>query len=71
MWPSTLAHGVVNTAFDFFRIFTVTATPLALEYLVGEKGVLTLVATALSAGVILYQLRRRRDALAIQLSSGV
>src|SRR5215213_5753641 len=42
VWPSTLAHGVINTAFDFFPLFTVTAAPLALEYLAGETGVLTL-----------------------------
>ena len=69
-WPATLAHGAVNTAFDFFRFFTVTATPLALEYLAGETGVLTLVATALSAAVILNRLRQRRGAQAVQLPSG-
>jgi uncharacterized protein len=62
VWPATLAHGAVNTAFDFFRFFTVTATPLALEYLAGETGVLTLAATVLAAGVILYRLRQRRVA---------
>jgi membrane protease YdiL (CAAX protease family) len=71
VWPSTLAHGVINTAFDFFPIFTVTAAPLALSYLAGETGVLTLAATALGAGVILYRLRQRRGALAVQLPSGV
>ena len=71
VWPSTLAHGVINTAFDFFRLFTVTAAPLALEYLAGETGVLTLAATALAAGVILYRLRQRRSNLAVQLPSGV
>jgi uncharacterized protein len=71
VWPATLAHGVINTFFDFFPIFTVTAAPLALEYLAGETGVLTLVATALGAGVILYRLRQRRGTLAVRLPSGV
>jgi uncharacterized protein len=71
VWPSTLAHGVINTAFDFFPLFTVTAAPLALEYLAGETGLLTLAATALSAGVILYRLRQRRSSLAVQLPAGV
>lgn len=71
VWPSTLAHGVINTAFDFFRLFTVTAAPLALEYLAGETGVLTLAATALAAGLILYRLWQRRGTLAAQLPSGV
>src|SRR5215207_917759 len=71
VWPSTLAHGVINTAFDFFPLFTITATPLALEYLAGETGVLTLVATALSAAVLLYRLRQRRSGLAVQLPAGI
>jgi uncharacterized protein len=71
VWPATLAHGVINTSFDWFALFTVTASPLALEYLAGETGVLTLVATALSAGVILYRLRQRRGILAVQLPSAV
>jgi hypothetical protein len=48
----------------------VTATPLALQYLAGETGALTLVATALAAGVILYRLRQRRGTRAVQLPSG-
>jgi membrane protease YdiL (CAAX protease family) len=71
VWPSTLAHGVVNTAFDFFPLFTFTAVPLALDYLAGETGMITLAATALSAGAILYRLRRRRGALAVQAPSAV
>jgi membrane protease YdiL (CAAX protease family) len=70
VWPATLAHGAVNTAFDFFRVFTITATPLALEYMAGETGVLTLVATGLSAGAILYHVRQRRGAQAVHLPSG-
>jgi membrane protease YdiL (CAAX protease family) len=71
VWPATLAHGTINTAFSFFALFTATASPLALEYLAGETGVLTLAATALSAGVILYRLRQRRGKLAVQLRSAV
>jgi membrane protease YdiL (CAAX protease family) len=59
IWPSTLAHGVINTSFEWLALFTATASPLALEYLVGETGLLTLLATALSAGLILYWLHRR------------
>ena len=71
VWPSTLAHAVINTSFEWFKMFTITASPLAVEYLVGERGVLTLAATALVAGFILYQLRQRRGSLAVQLPSGV
>ena len=71
VWPATLAHGTINLSFNLFASFTVTASPLALEYLVGETGVLTLAATALCAGVILYRLRQRRGTLAVQLPAGV
>jgi uncharacterized protein len=71
VWPATLAHGAINTSFELFAIFTVTTSPLALEYLAGETGLLTLAATALSAGVILYRLRQRRGTLAVQLPAGV
>jgi membrane protease YdiL (CAAX protease family) len=64
VWPSTLAHGVINTSFDWFALFTATTSPLALEYLVGETGLLTLLATALAAGFFLYRLRRRPGTLA-------
>jgi len=69
VWPSTLAHGTINLSFGLFAELTVTTSPLALEYLAGETGVLTLVATALSAAVLLYSLRKRRSSLAVQLPS--
>jgi membrane protease YdiL (CAAX protease family) len=71
VWPSTLAHGVINTSFEWLALFTATASPLALEYLVGETGLLTLAATALAAGVILYRVRRRPETLAEPLPAGV
>ena len=70
VWPSTLAHGVINTAFEWLALFTATASPLALEYLVGERGLLTLAATGLVAGFILYRLRQRPDTLAEPLPPG-
>ena len=48
-----------------------TPTLLALEYLAGETGVLTLVATALSAAVLLYHLRYRRSTLTVHVLAGV
>jgi uncharacterized protein len=69
VWPATLAHGVINTAFEWFAMFTITASPLALEYLAGETGVLTLLATVLTAGFILYRLRQRRSILPVQVPS--
>jgi membrane protease YdiL (CAAX protease family) len=71
VWPATLAHGAINTCFNMFKMFTVASSPLALGYLAGETGVLTLVGSALAAGVILYRLRQRRGSLAVQLPSSV
>jgi len=71
VWPTTLAHEGINWLFGLFAALTVTASPLVLAYLTGEMGVLTLMASGLIAGVILYRLRQRRAALAIHLPSGV
>jgi membrane protease YdiL (CAAX protease family) len=67
VWPPTLAHGVINTSFEWLALFTATTSPLALEYLVGETGLLTLLATALAAGFFIYWLRRRPGIIAEQL----
>ena len=70
VWPTTLAHGAINRLLDLFKMFTVAALPVVLEYLAGETGVLTMAATALFAGFFLYRLRRRQSTLAVQLPSG-
>jgi hypothetical protein len=43
-----------------FAALTITASPLALAYLAGEMGVLTLIATAIGAGWLLYRLDQGR-----------
>ncbi len=63
IWPPTLMHAVINTSFEWFALFTAAAAPIALELLVGERGLLTLAVTALIAGIILYRLRQRPDIL--------
>ena len=63
VWPPTVAHALINTAFEWLALFTATASPLALELLVGERGLLTLVSTALIAGFMLFSLRRRAGTL--------
>lgn len=55
VWPVTLAHGAINWFFPLFAALTVTASPLALAYLAGEMGVLTLIATVVGAGWLLYR----------------
>jgi membrane protease YdiL (CAAX protease family) len=62
VWPVTLAHGAINWFFPLFAALTITASPLALAYLAGEMGVLTLIATVVGAGWLLYRLGRGRRA---------
>jgi uncharacterized protein len=62
VWPATVAHAAINWLLFFFAALTVTASPVALAYLTGEMGLLTLVASALAAGWLLYRLDQRRRA---------
>jgi hypothetical protein len=70
VWPTTLAHGAINTYFNWFAMCTVAASPLALEYLAGETGVLTLIGTALAAAWLARRLRPGRSSAAVPLPSG-
>jgi membrane protease YdiL (CAAX protease family) len=71
IWPPTLAHAVINTSFAWLALFTATTSPLALELLVGETGLLTLAATGLIAGFFLYRLQQRPVTLDEQLPADV
>lgn len=55
VWPATIAHTAGNSLSTAFTALTLTASPLVLEYLVGESGVLTLIGLAVVAGWILYR----------------
>jgi membrane protease YdiL (CAAX protease family) len=70
VWPATIAHGAINTYFKMFGLITVTASPLLLEYLAGETGVLTLIATVLGAAWLISRLRRPHASRAVHLPSG-
>lgn len=59
IWPGAILHGAFNTLLDVFAGITVLSSPLAI-YLVGETGVLTVLATAV---VALWMLQRRRTAV--------
>lgn len=59
VWPAVLAHGAANGFWGMFTALTITASPLALEYLAGESGVLPLIATAILAGWLAYRLHQR------------
>jgi membrane protease YdiL (CAAX protease family) len=66
IWPPTLMHGVINTSFEWLALFTATASPLALELLVGETGLLTMAATGLIAGFLLYYWLRQQNGTRIE-----
>jgi membrane protease YdiL (CAAX protease family) len=56
VWPPVLAHLAFNTIWTTFTALTVAvASPLLLEYLAGESGILTLIGVALVAGWLLYR----------------
>lgn len=56
VWPAVLAHGGFNQLWSIFTAITVaTASPVLLEYLAGESGVITLIGIALMAGWLLYR----------------
>jgi len=58
LWPAALAHGAVNTAWELSDSVTLTRTPLVLEYIGGESGVLMILGL-LILGVILGLFLRR------------
>jgi membrane protease YdiL (CAAX protease family) len=59
IWPSTILHGSFNAFLGLFTALTVVSSSAAV-YLVGETGVLTLLATA---AVALWFLQRRKTAV--------
>jgi membrane protease YdiL (CAAX protease family) len=61
VWPGTILHAAFNAFLDVFAAVTVLSSPVAI-YLVGESGVLTLLATAV---VALWMLQRRQTAVAL------
>ena len=50
VWPASLAHTAHNSAWAILGAFTFTSNPVVVnEYLVGDKGILILVGTAVAA----------------------
>lgn len=60
VWPAALGHGAFNMFRSTFIAITLAiGSPIALEYWAGESGILTVIAVALVAGCLLYQLNRQ------------
>jgi membrane protease YdiL (CAAX protease family) len=66
-WPAAIGHSAFNVLWDRFTTLTVAgSSPLLLEYLAGESGLLTLVDAAVMAGWLLYRLNRREEPVQTQ-----
>jgi membrane protease YdiL (CAAX protease family) len=59
VWPAVLLHSTWNAVWALLAYLTVASSPLATEYLAGESGILTLLATAVVAGWFLSRLQGR------------
>jgi uncharacterized protein len=59
VWPPALAHSAFNTFWATFTALTLPAAwPLALEYLAGESGILTLGGVVVMASWLVYRFNR-------------
>jgi uncharacterized protein len=59
VWPAAIAHSTFNIVWDRLNAFTQTSSPLTLEYLAGESGVLTLGALSIVALWLAHRLPAR------------
>jgi membrane protease YdiL (CAAX protease family) len=59
VWPAAIAHTSLNITVEQLTTVTIAASPLAMEYLLGESGLLTLIGIIAVAGWLLYRLSRR------------
>ena len=59
VWPAALAHSAFNTFWETLMAWTVAiGSPLALEYLAGESGIITLVGVIVMAVWLVYRFKR-------------
>lgn len=62
VWPAAIAHNAFNTYWETFMGMTVVgASPVLLEYLAGESGILTLIGVGVAAVWLLNRLSRQLD----------
>jgi membrane protease YdiL (CAAX protease family) len=61
VWPAAIAHWTFNVYWWLFTAFTINGSALALEYLAGETGILSLTAVIFFAVVLLrrYEAQNR------------
>lgn len=61
IWPSTIFHGIFNAVWDLFAAVTIAVSPVAVQYLSGEAGLLTFLGTAVAAAYFIYRLQHRPE----------
>jgi len=59
-WPAAIAHTSFNLTVEQMGIVTIGASPLAMEYLLGESGMITLVCIMLMAGWLIHRMNRQQ-----------
>lgn len=60
VWPAAISHTSFNLGLEQIGLLTIAASPLAVEYLLGESGLITLVCVVLLAGVLIRRLNRQQ-----------
>ena len=63
LWPPIIFHGAFNAIWDVFAAVTIAISPVAVQYLSGEAGLLTFLGTAGVAAYLIYRLQHRPLAL--------
>lgn len=59
LWLPTIFHGAFNSFWDLFSSITIAVSPVAVQYLSGEAGLLTFLGTAVAAAYFIYRLQHR------------
>jgi membrane protease YdiL (CAAX protease family) len=62
VWPAAIAHMSLNITVEQLTAITIAASPLAIEYLLGESGVFTLVGIIAVAVWLIYRMNQRSPA---------
>jgi membrane protease YdiL (CAAX protease family) len=60
VWPAAIAHTSLNIVVEQLGIVTIAASPLVMEYLLGESGIITLVCLILMAGLLIYRMNQQQ-----------
>jgi len=59
LWPPVIFHGAFNATWDVFAAVTIVTSPVAVQYLSGEAGLLTFLGSAVVAVYVIYRLQHR------------